>query len=188
MDKLNIMRKEIEVKARVGDMEAITRKLVEFDCKIGEPVEQRDTIFVASDYGAFEEFHPGKNLLRIRESKGKYLFTIKQPQVNELDAIEHETEILDPKEMREAILLMGLEERCRVNKVRRKANYNGWEICLDEVEGLGSFIEVEKIAEDEDAEVIQEELFKFLETLGVKRSDRVTSGYDTLVYLKNNPR
>lgn len=182
------MRKEIEVKAKIADLEEIAKKLVDLGCKIGEPVEQHDTIFVASDYGAFEEFHPGKNLLRIRESKGKYLFTIKQPQVNELDAIEHETEILDPEEMKEAILLMGLEERCKVNKIRRKANINGWEICLDQVEGLGSFVEVEKIAEEANAEAVQEELFQFLETLGVNRSDRITSGYDTLVYLKNNPK
>jgi len=54
-------------------------------------------------------------------------------------------------------------------------------ICLDEVEGLGSFIEVEKTSA-EDGEAIQEELFNFLESLGVKREDRVFKGYDTLKY------
>ncbi len=182
------MRKEIEVKARAKDLESIAKKLADLGCQLSEPVTQKDSIFVTSDYGAFEEFHPGKNLLRIRESKGKYLFTIKQPQSNELDALEHETEILDPQEMREAILMMGFEERCKVNKTRRKGNINGWEVCLDEVEGIGSFVEIEKITDEENAEAVQKELFDFLQSLGVDSNDRVTSGYDTLVYLSQKER
>jgi adenylate cyclase class IV len=52
---------------------------------------------------------------------------------------------------------------------------------LDQVKGLGNFIEVEKFSTD-DTFKIQEELFRFLETLGVKRKDRVLHGYDVLVY------
>ena len=39
---------------------------------------------------------------------------------------------------------LGFVLHVRVNKIRRKASFNGYEICLDEVEDLGSFIEVEK--------------------------------------------
>jgi adenylate cyclase class 2 len=177
------MRKEIEVKARVADFDEIARRLSELGCVLSEPVTQHDTIFVDAHYGPFEEFQPGKNLLRIRKSKGKFLFTIKQPQSNEQDAIEYESEVLEPEEMKQAILLMGYHEACQVNKTRRKGNHNDWEICLDSVEGLGSFIEVEKIADDPDVQAVQAELFEFLTTLGVKPEDRVTQGYDTRVYL-----
>ena len=70
------------------------------------------------------------------------------------------------------------------NKKRRKCRYNEYEVCLDEVEGLGNFIEVEKITEGE-GEVIQRELFNFLMKLGVNKEDKIEQGYDTLMYNKN---
>ena len=178
------MRKEIEVKARAEDLKLIGRNLEKIGCVLSKPLTQRDIIFVVANYGNFTEFQPGKNILRIRESGGKFLLTLKQPQSNELDCIEHETEIADPDEMKRVLLLMGYQEIVRVNKTRIKTNHNGWEICLDELEGLGSFIEVEKIAEEENAEAIQNELFGFLKTLGIKKENRITHGYDTMVYLK----
>jgi hypothetical protein len=51
---------------------------------------------------------------------------------------------------------------------------------------LGEFIEVEKMTEEVDGEKIQEELFQFLETLGVSRSDRALHGYDVLLNQKKN--
>ena len=123
--------------------------------------------------------------MRIRETGGKFVLTLKQPKSNEQDAIEHETEVKDADEAREILQHMGLHEAVQVQKTRRKTNYNGWEICLDDVEGLGSFIEVEKIADNPDVEVIQNELFEFLKGLGIKSEERVTNGYDTLVYRKN---
>ncbi|MDO8743454.1 MAG: class IV adenylate cyclase [Candidatus Azambacteria bacterium] len=177
------MRKEIEVKAKVANLDTVAQKLLKLGCALSEPLTQNDTIFVDDKYGPFEKFQPDKNLLRIRESQGKFLFTLKQPKSNQLDCIERETEILNPQEMKEVLLLMGYHEAVQVHKVRIKTNYNNWEICLDKVEGLGSFIEVEKICEDVDAEKIQNELFAFLQTLDIKPEDRIYEGYDTLVYL-----
>ena len=179
------MRKEIEVKARAGNLSELASKLESLGFVVSEPIAQRDAIFVDSNYGQFDQFQPDKNLLRIRESGEKFVFTIKQPKANQLDSIEHETEIANAEEMKEALILMGFHEAVRVNKTRRKTRYNDWEICLDEVEDLGSFIEVEKIADDENVEKVQAELFAFLEALGVKKEDRVHDGYDTLVYLKS---
>ena len=182
------MRKEIEVKARIGDADAVAQKLIGLGCKFAEPVEQLDTIFVDDNYGVFDESQLGKNVLRIRESGGKFLFTIKQPQSNEMDAIEHETIIADPVEFRKALELMGYHEAVQVKKVRQKTSYNNWEVNLDEIEGLGSFIEVESITDESDAEKVQNELFSFLQTLGVKPEDRTNHGYDTLIYKKLKSR
>jgi adenylate cyclase class 2 len=85
--------------------------------------------------------------------------------------------------MAEIVLLMGYYEFNTVSKVRRKCRYKNYEICLDEVEELGNFIEVEKMS-DEPSEVVQEELFTFLESLGISREDRATKGYDILLYQK----
>ncbi len=178
------MKKEIEVKAKVADLQILKSKLESLGCIFLQPLIQNDTTFVLSSYGPYERFNPGHNILRIREQNGKFLFTLKQPQKNELDCIEKETEINNPVELRGALELMGYHEAIKINKVRVKTKYKDMEICLDEVEGLGSFIEVEKLTEG-DGEKIQNESFDFLETLGVKREDRVEHGYDTLIYLKN---
>ena len=61
------------------------------------------------------------------------------------------------------------------------------EICLDEVKDLGNFIEVEKIT-DEDPDKVQEELFRFLESVGVRREDRVVNGYDILMWRKQHTK
>ena len=136
------MRKEIEVKARASDLSAVASKLEVLGCSISKPVEQDDTIFVNFE-GEYTDYkRPGINFLRIRRSNGKALFTIKQPQSNELDCIEHETEVSDPKELHAAILMIGYREVMRYVKTRRKANYGEYEICLDDVSGLGTFVEV----------------------------------------------
>ncbi len=139
---------------------------------------------------------PGSNFLRIRKARGssseypggwKIIFNIKQPQSNELDCIERETEINDADQMKGAIELLGYHQAIHVVKTRTKTKYQDMEICLDEVEELGSFIEVEKIVEGE-GETVQNELFGFLETIGVSKENRVLKGYDTLLYIKQNPR
>lgn len=178
------MRKEIEVKAKVDNLDEIARALIGLGCIVSEPTEQHDIIFVEDDYGPFEQFQPKKNLLRIRESRGELLLTLKRPHTNQLDSIEHETKIDNSDETKEILNRMGYHEIITVDKIRRTANYNGIEICLDQIKGLGSFIEAEKISDGGDAKKIQNELFAFLESLGVKSEDRVYDGYDTLLYLK----
>jgi predicted adenylyl cyclase CyaB len=79
---------------------------------------------------------------------------------------------------------MGYKIAAKVNKTRVITHYDGCEICLDDVENLGSFIEMEKLTKEGDSEKIQEELFTFFESLGIKRQDRMISGYDILMIQK----
>lgn len=187
------MQKEIEVKAKVESFEEVKKQLSLLGCSFSDPARQVDDLFVNFE-GDYAEFQGGANFLRIRKEtksqKTRILFTLKQPQSNELDCIEKEVEISDAVQMGEALILMGYHQVLTVSKTRVKTTYKDIEICLDTVDGLGTFIELEKIVStdnDGGAEIIQEELFGFLETLGIKREDRVTSGYDTLLYrLKHN--
>jgi len=105
---------------------------------------------------------------------------------NQLASIEHEVEINNAQEGHSIIKELGFKEVVRVNKVRRKAKYKDLTICLDVVEELGSFIEVEKMSEDEDMLQIQEELMEFLIRLGVNPKDRIKKGYDDLIFYKDH--
>ncbi|MEK7505127.1 MAG: hypothetical protein AAB589_02495 [Patescibacteria group bacterium] len=56
---------------------------------------------------------------------------------------------------------------------------------LEEVEGLGTFIEPEKLAPEEvNAEMVREELFAILESLGLSRDREEKRGYDTQIFHK----
>ena len=84
--------------------------------------------------------------------------------------------------MAKILQLLGYKEVIKVSKRRVKTHFKEYSICLDEVENLGSFIELESLASDEDDAAHQERMFDLLIEWGVNPSDRVTIGYDTMIY------
>ena len=60
---------------------------------------------------------------------------------------------------------------------------NGTEVCVDSVEGLGDFMELEQLAdEDADPAAIVDGLWRKMAELGISsRDDEVTDGYDILM-------
>ena len=171
---------EVEVKARLKNPELILRQIKELGIKLSEPVRQADTVY-AKTVGNVSEYMKNDHFLRIREkSDGRFIFTVKKPLTwKELTKTEHETEIKDAKELENAIFLMGYKVANKVIKERRTAKYKDYEICLDEVEKLGSFIEVEKMTNG-DVEVARKEITQFLFSLGVSPDDEVHKGYDIM--------
>ncbi len=178
------MAYEIEVKAKVKDFDAISSKLTEIGCALSEPIIQDDYIF---NQKGIDLKHHDSPVLRIREQGDRIIFTLKQNRGGELDCIEKEIDVSDRNILKDIIELLGFEQTVEVHKKRRKGNCRGYEICLDEVRDLGSFIEVEKIS-DEDGEKVQNELFDFLKELGINEEDRVLTGYDTQLWLKYNQK
>ena len=174
--------REVEIKARLKDKNTVIKKLADMGCVFEPEVTQLDTVYV-QNVGSLEDYHSNKNYLRLRvKNNGKVLFTIKQPlKRNWLDKIEHETEISSKDEMEKAILLMGYQKAVVINKKRIITHCGGFEICIDDVEGLGAFIEIEKMTEDGNTENIQSELYKFSDKLGILQDDRVVFGYDILM-------
>ena len=176
--------KEIEVKAQLNNKETVLQELEKLGCVLSEPITQIDTVY-AKIVGSVSEYAKNDHFLRIREkSDGRYIFTVKaDPTKHALVKTEHETEILNPVEMRKAIFLMGYHIANKLTKIRQIGHYKDYEICVDEVEGLGSFIEVEKIS-DEDPEIVLTELKKLLFTLGILPEDETKKGYDIMVIEK----
>lgn len=182
--------REIEIKIKVKDLKAVEQKLREKGCNISEPIEQHDVIYASREM--VERFEVSKEddlITRIRQLPNKTILTLKQQRSNEMDNLEYETEISDPKEMHQILLTLGQKPVTRVNKQRRTCKLEDYEICLDEIEGLGTFVEFEKLtSEDADPDQVRAELFQAAESLGLSRADEVTKGYDTQIYLKNNLR
>ena len=173
---------EIEVKAKIHDVQIMRQALERLGVTLSEPVTQNDIVFQSafSPVGPMEK----RPVLRIREQGNVVLFTVKISQSNELDSIEHEVEVSDAKEMHKLLLSLGFTEAVRVKKTRQKAKYQAYEICVDDVEHLGHYIEVEKLAEKADGGKVQDELFRFLKSFGINPADRVQQVYDTLMEKK----
>jgi len=151
-------------------------------------LKQDDIIFLDKSI-TFPEIKSGITVLRIRNSDGKFILTLKKSEENELACIEKEIVIDDPTQAKEILEHIGYREVVTVSKTRQKCNYNGLKICLDTVDKLGTFIEVEKMTDETDSTKVQNELFEFLVALGIREEDRVMVGYDTLMYkLLNDKR
>lgn len=180
------MKREIEVKARVGNLDQLIQRLQDRGCVLGEPKIQDDTIYTQYDVFVEQRDTP-PNVLRIRrQTRGdatKSIFTFKRNQANELDCIERETEITDPTALHDILNFLGYQSVVQVRKSRRSGQLGEYEVCVDQVDDLGDFIELEMIS-DADGEQAQSQLWRVLEELGVSPDDRVTQGYDTLLYNK----
>ena len=173
--------KEVEVKAKVENLDAIKRRFVEMGCEFSEPIQQDDMIFLHTSV-EFETIVRGSVIMRIRDANGKIMLNLKKQLENEFDNIEREFEISDAQEAKEMLECMDYTERVKVSKKRVKTKYKDMTICFDEVEHLGSYIEVEKLMKDGDSVKTQEELFAFLEQFGISKDDRVLIGYDTEIH------
>lgn len=182
--------REIEVKMRVKNFDETLAKLEAAGCVLGPEIHQHDTCYCFPKDK--DNYNSHKNVLGIRvrrQDKGS-TFTVKRSLTTELDCLEHETEISDPDAMERALLELGLIKLLEVKKTRRKGKLapsddgrGEYELCLDRVEVLGDFIELEKMCPDEtDAALVLEELLAKLETLGISRDSQEPLGYDTQIF------
>lgn len=179
---------EIEVKAILEDGESVKEKLVALGCVFSDPKTQDDMVWVKNT-GSMDTFLSNKVFLRIRVQNGeKIILTAKKSKVmtgdRSLVKREHEVVVDSADEARGILDMLGFKEAVRTIKTRRTTHYKDFEICIDYVENLGSFIELEKIGTEEEAEKIQQEMIEFLASVGVPTSNRMMKGYDILMLEK----
>lgn len=74
-----------------------------------------------------------------------------------------------------------LQEWVQVNKKRIHSNYKGFNLCIDEVERLGTFIEIELLIEKEDDVDYENQIINVAKELGIPLENRVDSHYDTMI-------
>ena len=172
--------REIEVKYRVGDLARLEHSLQGRGLALSTPVHQDDQAYaqVGWHYGMSKL---GVAFARLRTQNGRHLFTLKRPMENELACLEFESEVADRDQMHEAVQQMGFYPTVRIVKTRRTARDGGLLFCVDEVERVGSFLEIEKvIGSGQSGEAVQAELHAFACSLGVQL-ERTSDTYDSLV-------
>lgn len=171
--------REIEIKARVKDPQHLKNELEKKGIKLGKSCKQHDVVYClpGSQDNALDA-----NWLRIRTEDDKTIyFTLKRSVVGHLDSIEHETIVDNAKELESIINYLGYELYSDLTKNRQKAKYKDIEICVDNIPGLGDFVEAELLMNNdvEHTEVVNE-LWDLLTSLGVSKDDEEHLGYDVL--------
>ena len=83
--------------------------------------------------------------------------------------------------MHHAALHMGYRPTVRIVKTRRTATLEDCSLRIDEVYGVGEFLELERMAPDHaDAQAVQAELAAFVSSLAIAAT-RTDQTYDSLV-------
>jgi adenylate cyclase, class 2 len=172
--------REVEVKFEVADPTAVLIALRAHGIDLGEAVFQDDQAFAPVGW-SFGDSKLGVSFLRLRTVNGRHWFAVKQPGANAQDCLEYESEVADRPQMHQAILHMGYRATVRVAKTRRLGRHGEVSLCLDELDGVGTFLELERmVPADESTAGVQEGLAAFVAALGID-ARRTAETYDALV-------
>jgi adenylate cyclase, class 2 len=174
--------REVEVKYRVLDVDALVAELAGCGVDLGDCVVQDDQAYAPAGW-EYGEPRIGVPFARLRTVAGRHVFTVKRPAENVLSCEEHESTVADREEMHRALLAMGFRATQRIRKSRRSGSAFGGavSVCVDVVDGLGVFLELERmVPEGVPGEVIQAGLTEFVASLAIE-GERVEDTYDALL-------
>lgn len=162
--------KEIEVKFKIKDIDAIKRKIKKIGIQYKGRFSLIDTWFDTPN----KQLRKKKRGLRLRLQGRKKILTFKRDEIlNHLvrEAEEIEVDINDSNRIRRIIEGLGFQEDLIIKKEREVWLIGKLEIVLDRVEGLGTFLELEGSKKD-----IEEVVKK----LGLEKTHRITVHYSQL--------
>jgi adenylate cyclase class 2 len=172
---------ELEVRLRVEHGPSALAALEALDLVLDDGVMQDDQAYapLGWDYG---ECRLGVTFARLRTVSSQHWFTVKRPISDVRTCIEHECHVSDREAMHNAVLLMGFRPTVRIVKTRRSGRIGELKICLDDVHGLGLFLEMEALARPgDDLTEVRQSLEALIATLDVQ-AERCFDTYDALIY------
>ena len=172
---------EIELKARLHNPEKVRAKVEGFADYVRE-FDKMDAYW----HGPEWRFARGTKGFRLRADGEKSIVTFKAKRNEGGIEINRETEfeVSDPDAFTSLVERIGCEPFYRKHKTGRAYDYDGFTIELVQVEGLGDFIEVEKLLDNDDPEtvaVVLGSLKGILARAGVPESDIEGRGYSELI-------
>ena len=154
---------------------------------------QIDTVFLLPEQ-VDAPIAPGSKIMRVRDvlnpETGELrlsLMTLKVEGQAKLVSDEYEFAVDDGNVARQMLTALDWQEIVTVDKVRLESKTEDYTICIDEVAGLGLFIELEILAEDDtNVKYIQQQMHSFLKNLNID-GELWKIPYDTSIKnLQNN--
>jgi len=169
----------VEIKARCPDP-SFVRNFLKNNCADFKGIdEQTDTYFNVSN---------GRLKLRKGNIENNLIFYIRNNQAGPKSSHFHLVKIEDAKGLKEV-----LERSCGIKMIVRKRReiyyIDNVKFHIDDVPGLGSFIEIEAgniLANKTDAELLEQCNF-YLKEFGIKEEDLVAESYSDMLMKVNDP-
>ena len=135
---------------------------------------QIDTVFLLSEQ-VDAPIIPGSKIMRVRDVLNpetgelqRSLMTLKIEGQTKLASDEYEFVVDDGNTARQMLAALDWQEVVTVDKVRLESKTEDYTVCIDEVVGLGLFIELEVLTEDSvDVKNIQQQMYNFLKNLNI---------------------
>jgi adenylate cyclase class 2 len=169
---------EVEVKFRVADLPVVEARLAELGTRFEQSIAQVDRYFghPARDFARTDE------ALRIRQVGTTCFITYKGPKVDASTKTRREIEL--PlgegeglaRKWTDLLLALGFAEVAEVRKRRRPGHLvwqgTGFEVALDEVERVGTFVELETISDEDRVDGARLLVLTLAHKLGLVGSER----------------
>jgi adenylate cyclase class 2 len=172
------MHLEVEMKFRAPDLAAVERQLTALGAAWEAPLRHVDAYF----RHPCRDFKQTDEALRIRRIGENNFVTYKGPKLDPLTKTRHELELPLPageqgfEQFRELLTRLGFEPSLVVRKCRRSGHvaWQGREVeaALDEVEGLGTFVELEILADESNLTAARQCVQGLAQHLGLTNSER----------------
>lgn len=127
-------------------------------------------------------------VVRIRKRNNCYFLTYKSnSSFGEGSWREVEIKITrnEAKKLADFFLANDYVEEVMIFKKRRNYKYKGYELNIDCVQGLGNFMEIEKMSKFKDIEATKSKIINLIDKLGIDRGQIVEKGYVSLIREKN---
>jgi len=173
---------EVEVKFR-DDADAVRHFLAGRGCQMSVEKAQGDVIFVHKAVDGFN-VPQGGNIIRIRTQNGKSILTVKQ-KGGAFATRETETVVENADATANILEMLDYKVVVTVNKKRITTKYENMEICFDNVEHLGKFVEVEIMVDAEkDKASALDKIKRFLKQFDITELDFCLERYDDMIYKK----
>lgn len=167
------MPRNVEIKARITDIEALAAKVVTFADQGPIELIQDDTFF-RCDAGRLK-------LRAFSTEKGELIFYRRADQPGPKESFYVRSPTSAPETLREALSL-AYGQNGRVQKHRTLFIVGRTRVHLDRVSGLGDFLELEVVLEDhEPSDVGMREAYELLTRLSVEEAQLIDSAYVDLL-------
>ncbi|HXK32369.1 MAG TPA: class IV adenylate cyclase [Candidatus Paceibacterota bacterium] len=180
------MNIEIEIKIKVDSLKEIKKKIPNFGKPI-KSIRQIDEYYVPCHRNFFAQKPHPIEWLRIRTNPDKVILEYDKSVGRRADGLqeyseEYETEISQPEELKKILNFLDFKKVIIVDKERQYWNCGKFEVALDDVKGLGFFIEVEAKGSFDNPIKAREKCINFLEKFGIKISEKdlIKKGYPAL--------
>lgn len=174
-----INMREIECKFQIQDKKELLNRLKEKGCSLEKEITQKDTIFVQDIKDT--ESKPNSIWLRVRKTNNTIELNYKKQSKKKSESKEIEFQVNDYDKAIEFLIALGFQKWVEVQKKRITTTYQNFNICIDEVERLGAFVEIEMLASENDSIDYEPIIMSVAKELQIDTKKRINSHYDTMI-------